>query len=164
MNPRHAGRPPGFWIPWIFFGFFGVVLVANGTMIWVAIATWGGTATQGAYEKGLDYNRNLAAAQRQAELGWHVDLEAQAIDRHRLRVDVSVDDGAEVPLDGAAVAVLFERPSNAADDVAMALEERQPGLYGTVIERPSAGLWNAHVTVRLGDAVLVRDERLILRQ
>ncbi len=62
------------WIPWAFLAFFAVVLLANGTMIWLAFATWTGLETEGAYQKGLAYNRTLEQAEAQAALGWRVDL------------------------------------------------------------------------------------------
>ena len=68
------------WIPYAFVAFFGVVLLANGTMIGLAFATWTGLETEGAYQKGLAYNRVLDRARAQAALGWRVDLAfAQAL-------------------------------------------------------------------------------------
>ena len=63
------------WIPWAFVAFFGVVLAVNAVMIWVAFVTWPGLETTSAYQKGLAYNRTLAASQAQEALGWRVDVE-----------------------------------------------------------------------------------------
>ena len=53
------------------------MLLANGAMIWLAFATWTGLETEGAYQKGLAYNRTLEEAEAQAALGWQVDLELE---------------------------------------------------------------------------------------
>ena len=43
-------------------------------MIWIALSSWTGLATNQAYDRGLTYNRNLDAAARQAALGWRPAL------------------------------------------------------------------------------------------
>ena len=59
------------WIPYAFLGFFAVVLLANGAMIWLAFATWTGLETEGAYQKGLAYNRTLAETEAQRRQALH---------------------------------------------------------------------------------------------
>ena len=54
--------------------FFGVMLIANGIFVYFAVATFSGGDTSNAYRKGLDYNETLAAAERQAERGWHSEI------------------------------------------------------------------------------------------
>ena len=61
---------PDGWIPMIFVGGFLVIAAVNGVMIWLAVDTFTGIATERHYEKGLAYNQALAAAEVQAALGW----------------------------------------------------------------------------------------------
>jgi nitrogen fixation protein FixH len=61
-----ADRPRGRWIPWLFVGGFLLVCAVNGVMIWVALSSWTGLAANQPYDRGLAYNRNLAAAARLA--------------------------------------------------------------------------------------------------
>ena len=68
--PLSRGR----WIPWLFVGLFLLVFAVNGVMIWYALSSWTGLAANEAYDQGLTYNRNLAAAARQAQLGWRPQL------------------------------------------------------------------------------------------
>ena len=49
------------WIPWLFVGLFALVLVVNGSMIFVAFSTFPGLETTNAYQRGLAYNRQLDA-------------------------------------------------------------------------------------------------------
>ena len=57
----------------------------NGAMIWIALSSWTGLATNQPYDKGLTYNRNLEAAARQAALGWQPRLAGAADGRRRRR-------------------------------------------------------------------------------
>lgn len=67
-------RSPGWWIPWTFAAGFLLVVAVNGVMIWLAASTWTGLVTERAYDRGLEYNRNLEAAARMAQLGWQTRL------------------------------------------------------------------------------------------
>ena len=65
------------WIPWLFVGFFVVVIAVNGVMIWFALESWTGLVEQPRPTiRACAYNRNLEAARRQAELGWQPRLAA----------------------------------------------------------------------------------------
>ena len=57
-----AAGARGRWIPWLFVGFLVVVAAVNGVMIWYALSSWTGLAANQAYDNGLTYNQNLAAA------------------------------------------------------------------------------------------------------
>ena len=62
------------WIPYSFFGFFGVVLAVNGVMLTYALGTFNGLSVDGAYDRGLAYNEALAEYQAQRALGWDLDV------------------------------------------------------------------------------------------
>jgi nitrogen fixation protein FixH len=156
-------KPRGSWIPWLFVAFFLVVIAANGAMIWFATESWTGLSTKDPYDKGLAYNRNLEAAQRQAVLGWRPSLEARVVSGFSAEAELSLEDAQGAPLTGAEVVASFERPLEARSDFEVALEPVRPGVYGASFELPRTGLWVAHVRIRRGQDLYVHEERLVLR-
>jgi hypothetical protein len=63
--------------------FFGVMLVANSLLVYYALDTFSGGDRPDPYRAGLRYNDTIAAAERQAALGWQSDV-AYDDDRGRL--------------------------------------------------------------------------------
>jgi nitrogen fixation protein FixH len=158
-----APHPSGRWIPWLFVAFFAVVVVVNGAMIWIAVGSWTGFATNQAYDRGLQYNRNLAAARRQAVLGWRPELHARLTDGLAGEVELAVTDALRQPLAGADVVTRFERPTSEGTDFILAMVPTEPGTYRARFELPLAGVWNVHTTIRRGDDLFVHEQRLVLR-
>jgi nitrogen fixation protein FixH len=156
-------RPRGSWIPWLFVGFFLVVVGANGAMIWFATKSWTGLATSNPYDKGIHYNRNLEAARLQAELGWQPRLEARIVEGFAAEARLTVTDAQGAPVSGAEVAATFERPTQDGADFKLALEPAEPGVYRAAFDLPMVGLWDIHVTIRRGQDLYVHDERVMMR-
>jgi len=65
-----ATRPRRSLIPLAFVAGFAVVAAANGALIYEAFRSQPALVTAKSYEEGRAYNRELAAAARQAALGW----------------------------------------------------------------------------------------------
>jgi nitrogen fixation protein FixH len=156
-------RPRGSWIPWLFVAFLLVILTANGALIWLAIGSWTGVATEEAYDKGLAYNRNLDAARAQAALGWRSELETRVTQGLSAEIRFALTDARGSPIDDADVVAVFERPAQPEADFRLTLAGRGGGVYGTAFELPLAGLWRLHLTARRGEALYVRDDRVDLR-
>jgi nitrogen fixation protein FixH len=156
-----ATRRPGSWIPWLFVGFFLLVLAVNAVMIWIALTSWTGLATNRPYDRGLTYNRNLDAAARQAALGWRPVLAARIVAGEGL-VELTIGDAADRPVAGAAVVVRFERPTSEGMDFAVALEPVAPGTYRGRFVLPAAGVWDLHATARRGEDLFVHEQRVVL--
>ena len=68
--PRQQQGLRGRHVLWVFLGFFATVFVVNGAMIYSAVSTYSGLVANEPYRKGLHYNERIAAAERQANLGW----------------------------------------------------------------------------------------------
>jgi nitrogen fixation protein FixH len=134
------------WIPWSFVAFFGVVLLVNGTMIFFAMESWTGVETSDAYQKGLAYNEQIAAAEVQAEQGWHAALDYAPEGGLKGRLSLSLSDRFETPLDGARVVVALVRPAHEGQDFTVELAPEGAGRYGASVDFPLAGLWEARMT------------------
>jgi nitrogen fixation protein FixH len=157
----HAGRDR--WIPRAFVAFFGVVLAANGAMIWIAFATWTGLETEGAYQKGLAYNRTLAAAKAQEELGWRVALNVAAIGGVAAELELKLVDRHGNVMEDARVTAAFVRPTHAGYDLELVVSHIHAGVYGAEAALPFAGVWELHLTVESGDDTYRMRRRIYLR-
>lgn len=156
-------RQRGSWIPWLFVAFFLVVVAVNGAMIWFAVESWTGLSTDDPYDKGLAYNRNLEAAQRQAALGWQPELTVRIVSGFSAEAELAVTDARGAPLTDARVMASFERPLEERSDFRVELTPARPGVYRAAFDLPLAGLWIAHVTIRRGDDLYVHEQRMVLR-
>ncbi len=146
-RPRQDSRRDR-WIPWLFVGFFAVVLAANGTLVYFAAASWTGLETKEYYIKGLHYNRTLEDVARQRKLGWKSRLSLrQTVDgQNELLLDLS--DAKGRGLSGGDVLADFVRPTNAGHDFAVPLADRGNGRYRAIVKPPLPGQWDVRVTVR----------------
>ncbi len=158
-----GGRPPGWWIPWVFVGGFAVVVAVNAALVVLAARSWTGLVTERPYDRGLDYNRNLEAAAAMAELGWTARLVATAAAGGGHDLTLEVRDRGGQPVGGLAVEGTLERPLGPDLDRPLALAPVGPGLYRVHLELPEGGQWHAHLRLRRGPERMVVSERLVLR-
>jgi nitrogen fixation protein FixH len=155
------GRQRMHWIPKLFIGFFVFVLAINLIMIWLAVSTWTGLETDGAYQKGLDYNRNLEAARAQDELGWTVGLDVAAGDG-RVRVAVDVEDRFGNLIKDATVRARLVRPTHEGHDLALALAHEVGGTYSAEAPLPLAGQWDVEIGIIAPTGTWRASERVFL--
>ncbi|MGI9417787.1 MAG: FixH family protein [Geminicoccaceae bacterium] len=139
-------RPAGGWIPWVFVGLFGIVLVANGTMIAVAISTFTGMETTSAYKKGIDYNKRLAAAARQEALGWQASVDASPGDNGEVVLTFDLKDKKGAPVAAADVRARLDRPLQQGLDQSVTLNETGSGRYAATVALPLKGQWEVELT------------------
>jgi nitrogen fixation protein FixH len=151
------------WIPYAFIAFFGVVLLANGAMIWIAFATWTGLETESAYQKGLAYNRVLDQARAQTALGWHVDLEFAQADERAVAVKLALADRHGDLIEDASVSTTFFRPTHEGHDQVAAIPHRYGGAYEARVELPLAGQWDVHLSIERAGDVWRETRRVYLR-
>jgi len=151
----------GWWYPYIFVAFFLVVVGVNLGMAYFATSTFTGLSTDNAYEKGIAYNRNLAMAKAQAELGWTVDAKI-AGDARNADVTVTYRDRDGRPVDGLDVQALLTRPTVTGLDQRVALAKRGDGTYGTVLAVPESGEWDFDIIAVGRDSAYQMQRRFIL--
>lgn len=139
------------WIPWAFVGFFAAVAAIQGVMIWLAVASFSGLATDSPYERGLDYNETLAAKAEEAALGWQVearflvDASAGSTRAGRLELALLGRDGR--PIESAAVAARLRRPVGSEATIELRLDATEPGRYTGAAELPLAGQWDLDLDI-----------------
>lgn len=157
-------RKPGWWYPYIFVGAFLVVIGVNGSLAYFATTTFTGLETDGAYDKGLAYNQNLALARAQAELGWTVDttVEPAAAPAPRAEVTIAYRDRDGRPVDGLDVRARMVRPTASGHDHDVALPAKGAGIYGAVLDLPLTGVWDMDVAALGKDVAYQHTKRFVI--
>jgi len=148
MSESHDIRRIDRWIPWMFVGFFAVVLAANGMLVYFAAASWTGLETKEYYIRGLAYNRTLEDVARQRELGWKGAVALRPAARGGQELALDLKDSKGLGLSGGAVQADFVRPTHAGYDFSVALVDRGNGRYAAPIALPLPGQWDVHIIVR----------------
>lgn len=149
-------------IPWLFVGFFGVVIASNGFMAWLAVSTFTGLDTTKAYAKGLNYNETLAKVRAQEALGWQAAVRIEGV-RERLDLALDLKDDAGRPLRRLDAKVQLVRPANVTLDRTLVLTEVSPGRYVAPLDDAALGLWEVRGRVARDDDVFYLTERIVLR-
>ncbi len=163
MSGRADKPLSGARVLWGFVAAFGVVLAANGAMVYFALDSWTGLETQQYYEKGLAYNRVLEAVAAQKALGWRVRLDLEPLAGRRVRVALRLADRDGVPLTGAEATVRFVRPTSEGHDFDVPLEPRGGGRYRAEVEVPLYGVWDVRASIRHRHGRYQTTRRLVLR-
>jgi nitrogen fixation protein FixH len=142
-------RERGWWYPYIFVAAFAVVVAVNGFMAWIAVTTFPGLETEKHYDKGLKYNKNIAAAQAQAEMGWQVEIIAAKQGDGQVLIEGFYKDKTAAPINELVVKAYLIRPAVTGHDREIVLIPKGNGRYAGALELPLAGLWEVRL-VALG--------------
>jgi len=140
-------RPPGLQgrhVLIVFLAFFGAVFAVNGGMIYWALSTHTGLVANEPYRKGLHYNDRIAAAERQARLGWTDSLD---VDRDG-RIAVMLADSDGRPVSGLEVEARIGRPATDRHDINLKFTETAPGRYDALAVPLGRGSWLVALDVR----------------
>ena len=162
-----AKRQDGWWYPWVFVAAFGVVILVNGTMAYIAVDSWTGLETEKPFERAQAYNAELAQKNAQAALGWRARADFEPLpvaDNPRagmLRFTVTDHDGQGIS--GLDVAALAVRPTHEGYDRDLTFLEQSAGTYVVSALLPLAGQWDLRVTATnaAGDVFKMRQRILV---
>jgi nitrogen fixation protein FixH len=151
------------WVPMLFIGGFLVVIGVNATLIFFAQDTFSGLETASPYERGLDYNKTLAAEAAQERLGWQsqAQISSESDGMRSLQVRMTDRDGRA--LDGLTLVAYLVRPSNEGLDVTVLPRPMGDGRYGTSFVLPAAGQWELRVVAHNDDSAWQHSERLFVK-
>ena len=152
----------GRFIPWLFVGGMLSVVVANGTLIYFATATWSGLAAPHPYEQGLAYNRALAAEAHQEKLGWTIDARLKP-DSSAADLVVTATDRSGRTLDGLRIDALLERPVGEPETRKIELRPGRDGTYAARLQALPSGQWEVLLAARRGGQTMYTSQRLLLQ-
>jgi len=150
------------WIPWSFVGGFGIILIANGIMVFNAFDSWTGLSTDDAYRRGLAYNEQLAQAQKAEATGWQIAAHVAGTGIMR-QIHVTLHDKAKQPIRYADIQVAFQRPIERGHDFTVTLRSTGNGRYAGQVQLPKYGQWRLRFTVSHAGERVVATRRFDLR-
>jgi nitrogen fixation protein FixH len=147
----------------LFVAGFLVVIGVNAALIFFAQDTFSGLDTASPYERGLEYNKALAAESAQERLGWRYQaaISGESGTERTLRVQLTDREGR--PLDGLTMQAFLVRPSNQGLDVAIAPQPAGDGSYVASFALPAPGQWELRVVARGDDVAWQHSERLFVK-
>lgn len=137
----HARSITGGHVFAIIVTFFGVIIGVNATLAVLAVRSWTGLVVENGYVASQSFNRDLAEARRQAELGWQ-----ESFGYADGRLTLVLGDSELRPIGRSSVTVRLQRPSTDRDDHELTLAEVAPGKYESAANL-SPGLWDAETIV-----------------
>ena len=105
------------------------------------------------YRKSLQWDAARAQGRKNRELGWSVNIEADAqagiLGDRNLRCSIVNREGK--PVAGADVALVAFPHARARQRVDVKLAEKSPGVYAAKARMRRPGLWEFRLTARRGD-------------
>lgn len=155
-------KNPNVWIPSAFVGFFAVVFLANGIMIWSALGTWRGLQTESPWAENAPYEGKVDEAASRDGLDWQVGIDVTANGGRNADVAVTLRDAAGKAIEANRVRVGFVRPTDDGYDTMARLMPRGGGVYKANLDLPLAGLWEVRVAAERGDVEVHRRKRVTL--
>jgi nitrogen fixation protein FixH len=108
--------------------FFGLIAAMNAVLIRLAISTFGGVETENAYQAGLNFSRDIAAAETQNALQWQVKATVSTGPDATVVELVSRDADGRV-LAGLDANARLVHPTDRRFDVTVPLDERVAGTF-----------------------------------
>lgn len=125
----------GTWVFLLFVAFFGMIIAVNTVFITAALNTNSGIITDKPYEKGLEYDAMLDAAQKQPEVQHHASFE-----NNMLSWTIRHTDGRAID---AEVTALLVRPVKDGHDFEITLKKQNADTYSAKTDLPLKGKWQA---------------------
>lgn len=126
--------------------FFGVMLIANAILLYLAISTFSGGHKSNSYQSGLNYNETVEAAKRQAERGWQTEL---GYEDKTGQLTLKVLDQSAAPITGLQVGANLGRPATDREDRQIVLREIESGVYAATLDL-APGQWVISIASRWG--------------
>lgn len=124
-----ARRLTGFKVLMILVAFFGIIFATNGYMMYVAIDSFPGVATQSSYEAGRRFPADIAAAEAQKAAGWKAELVARRSNDGSASLSFAPRNAEGVPVTDLAVTAHLVRPATAQGEARVTLVEAETGVY-----------------------------------
>jgi nitrogen fixation protein FixH len=148
------------WAPKLLIGFFLGLVVINGTLLYIStnglpepLGRWwlgsSGNAVYSGFSGVVPHGQGaakaisseLSQAQRQAELGWQVEVSGLDGTDSARAVQVRVKDRTGLPVDRLEGELRLLRPGVAQPAASLPLSALGAGTYGGVLHLPGSGRW-----------------------
>ena len=155
-------RPSDRWIPWYIAAFFVVLVSVLVPMAVIAVRTNTGVVTDGAYEKGLAYNKAIEASEQQARLGWKGAITVIPTSDNKVSASFDLQDESGKDIDDAVVKLYLVRPTQAGSDQQIDMKFEGKGHYTAEATLSAKGLWDARIGAMVKDKNFQVTKRIII--
>jgi nitrogen fixation protein FixH len=108
--------------------FFGLIAAMNAVLIRLAVSTFGGVETENAYQAGLNFSREIAAAETQDALHWQVMATVSGGPETTV-VELVARDANGRPLAGLDASAQLVHPTDRRGDLTVPLDEGATGTF-----------------------------------
>jgi len=135
--------------------FFGAVFAVNGVLVQAAVSTFGGVETSSSYQAGLQFEQEVATAQRQDALHWQVSGKLVGNGAGLATLEVSARDASGAPLSGLRAEARLAHPADDRLDHAIPLQAAAAGVFHGFAQAQS-GQWDLIVDLFRDDTRLFR--------
>jgi nitrogen fixation protein FixH len=135
--------------------FFGAVFAVNGVLVRAAISTFGGVETTSSYKAGLQFEREVATAQRQDVLRWQVSGKLMRDDAGQATLELRARDANGAPLAGLSADARLAHPADERLDRVIPIEPAGAGVFHGHAAAPP-GQWELIVDLYRDDTRLFR--------
>ena len=146
-------------IPWYFVAFFVVLAILDGIFVYLANSSHTGVVTDEAYQRGLEYNKTIAAAEAQEALGWTSET---VLENDQLVSTLRDANGNA--LVGARVRAQFFRPTQDGHDFIISLTEVLDGRYVSSSLAAKPGQWDVRIFVEWKQQQYQKAQRIVVSQ
>jgi nitrogen fixation protein FixH len=143
--------------------FFAVVGAVNAIMMAAAVSTFAGLESESAYQSGLAFEREIAAAEKQQALYWQVEAKIERADHGATGIEIAARDDRGGALAGLGAAVTLVHPTDRRLDRNVRMTEGAPGHFNGTTE-PAVGQWDVVIELsRNGVRQFRSRNRVVLR-
>ncbi|GAB5389452.1 MAG: FixH family protein [Alphaproteobacteria bacterium] len=146
-------------------GFFGLMLIANGMLVYQAATTWTGLEAPKSTVHGMKWNDELARAEAQAARGWQVSAELFAFDETP-HVSARFMDRDGLPAAVSSLDIRLKRPVDADFDQSLSGVALGGGAWRADLTAPLAtGQWDLEMVAKGADGSILHQsiDRVFLK-
>lgn len=161
MTCENSNNQKAKFIPYLFFIFFGVIVVVDSIYIYIANKTWRGLSTENAYQKGLDYNQTIADKERQKKLGWSLKTKINYLQKNNYLLTVTLSDKDQNQIKDAKITIRAIRPVQEGFDFNQELKLVN-NSYQAIISFPLKGQWDIEYHVTKNNSSFEQTNRYVI--
>lgn len=157
-QPERASGSGWRYFPWAIGGAIGLVVAVNAAMITTAVLSFPGKLGRNGFDLSNQYNTVLAAAEREAALGWQVQILW-----HAGRPMVELRESNGTPLEAALVGGTLSRPLGPNEaPINLRFEPLGGGTHLAAASPPGPGQWQLALTVERGAERMRLTRRIVV--